>query len=210
MNLLALREYVNARYPSSLTVGQIDAHINEGYRDLARLFTPDHTEESTRLLTLENQAIYLLAEPAREIKSVHITLGGRRRLRLVDEEVLVYPRASGLPQRWYHRGVLPTDGGLAAFGLDPVPDALTAGRPITVLFEPSPVNLAVETDVPLYIPEEHHAIIAWEAMSLIAGSQLDYAVAQYWTTRYRDAYNAILTQLGKTAPAQYPEATKGG
>lgn len=45
MTLQELRNYIKSRYATDASDVEIDDHINEVYRDISRIFTPDTTEE---------------------------------------------------------------------------------------------------------------------------------------------------------------------
>lgn len=205
-----MRAYIRSRYASALTDAELDDHINEAYRDVSLLFTPDTLEEDGGLSTVTGQATYTLMKDSRRIREVHLGTGAsRNRLRSVRHEALVYPRASGAPTRWYAFGMKSTGTNVRQqFGLDPVP--ITSGTTLTVMYEPEPAELTTDTSTPLYVPEEFHPIICYGALSLAAGQQQDYNVSQNWQTRFTAAYNELTDKLGRISKSNFPEATKPG
>ena len=215
MTLQELRNYIKSRYATDASDVEIDDHINEVYRDIYRIFTPDTTEEysDAAFVTVSEQPVYELPKSTRSIKQVHITpaAGSRTRLRSMKEDALLYPRLSGTPIRWYPYGFKEAVAGtdvVQKFGLDPIPDTAAADGAIHVLYEPSPDAMADNDDSPTYIPEEMHYLIAWGALAVLAGKQEDYNQAQHWDARYRNAYNEALVKLGKSRHANFPEAAR--
>lgn len=214
MTLQELRNYIKVRYATDASDVEIDDHINEIYRDITRIFTPDTTEEYSKdtFLTVDKQAVYELPFSTRAIKQVHLESGtGKVRLRSIKEEALLYPRLEGVPTRWYPYGFKEATGGndvVQKFGLDPVPGATAAGKAISVLYEPAPSAMSGNDDSPTYVPEEMHYLIAWGALAVLAGKQEDYNQAQHWDARYRNAYNEHLIKLGKSRHANFPEAAR--
>lgn len=210
MDLQTMRAYIRSRYASALTDVELDDHINEAYRDLSLLFTPDTVEDDATLLTVVGQATYTLTKDSRRIREVHLGTGASRiRLRSVRHEAIVYPRASGVPTRWYAFGMKSQGTNVRQqFGLDPVP--ATAGTTLSVMYEPEPGEFLTDTSTPLYVPEEFHAIICYGALSLAAGQQQDYNVSQHWQSRFTAAYNDLTDKLGRIAKSNFPEATKPG
>lgn len=199
MDLVTLRTYITARYATPLASVEIDQHINEAYQDLSRIFTPDSSgEESVNTVTGGDQ--YYVA--CRTIKEIRTAITGSR-LRETSYAAVLHPRRSGTPARWYPIGESLGGGSdvMIVFGLDPLPDVSDS---VYVRFEPVPRELIVDADVPDYIPEEYHHLIAWGALATIAGHAEDYSVAQYWDTQYRSAYNGILIKLGRTAATHFP------
>lgn len=200
MNLSDLRIYITARYATPLTGTEIDQHINEAYKDLSRIFTPDANAEES-IPTASGGFRYYVPD-CRSIKEVRTSAAGER-LREISYAAVLHPRRSGTPTRWFPYGESSSAGTdvLMAFGLDPIPDA---SESVFVRFEPEPVDLSGDSAIPDYIPEEYHHLIAWGALAAIAGHAEDYGVAQYWDTQYRSAYNGILVKLGRTAPTNFP------
>lgn len=205
-----MRAYIRARYASALTDAELDDHINEAYRDVSLLFTPDTLEDDAALLTVIGQATYTMTKDSRRIREVHVGTGASRtRLRSMRHEAIVYPRVNGVPTRWYAFGMKSNGTNVRQqFGLDPVPDA--AGTALTVMYEPEPSVLGTDTSTPLYVPEEFHSIICYGALSLSAGQQQDYNVSQHWQQRFTASYNELTDKLGRISKTNFPEATKPG
>lgn len=86
---------------------------------------------------------------------------------------------------------------------DPIPRGTI---PLLIRYEPMPAGLEADSDVPQYIPEEYHYLIAWGSLALIASlpGQEDWEVAQVWESRYRDGVNNMISALGMNAPDNYP------
>ena len=217
MDLQTMSNYIRTRYATDLGEAEFTAHINEVYRDVSTLFTPDVTEtyEDDSFITVTEQAVYRLPVLSRQIKQVHFETGeGNVRLRTMMEESLIYPRRKGVPIYWYSFGfkdASPASGIKQEFGLDPVPDdsvADSVGKKLIVLYEPVPVALEANDDQPEYVPEELHYLICWGTLAILAGKQEDYNTAQYWEAKYRSAYNEKLMNLGKSRYANFPEATR--
>lgn len=215
MDLQAMSSYIRTRYATDLGEAEFTAHINEVYRDVSTLFTPDVTEtyEEATFITADKQAVYQLPVLSRQIKQVHFeTAEGNIRLRTMLEESLLYPRRTGVPIYWYSFGFKDASPGIKQeFGLDPVPDVAVAdsvGKKLIVLYEPVPVALEANTDQPEYVPEELHYLICWGTLAILAGKQEDYNTAQYWEAKYRSAYNEKLTNLGRSRYANFPEAAR--
>ena len=213
MNLQEMSNYIRTRYPTDLGELEFTAHLNEVYRDVSTLFTPDVTElyEDAGFITVTAQAIYQLPELSRQIKQVHFeTGGGNIRLRTMMEESLIYPRREGVPIYWYPFGFKDATPGIKQeFGLDPVPIAATAdsvGKKLIVLYEPVPEALENNADEPEYVPEEAHHLICWGTLGILAAKQEDYNTAQHWTGRYTNAYNDMLVRMGRSRYANFPEA----
>jgi len=159
VNLQEMTNYIKTRYPTELGEAEFTAHLNEVYRDVSTLFTPDTTEVygDAAFITVDGQAVYQLPELSRAIKQVHLdtVASGIVRLRTMMEESILYPRATGIPVRWYPFGFRDATPGIKQeFGLDPVPDAAVAdsvGRELIVYYEPVPVALEANDDEPEYV-----------------------------------------------------------
>ena len=204
MTFQELLIYIKNRYPSSLSETEVEEHINEVYKDLSRLFTKDVIEEEEKQTNLGEEN-YTLSSPSRRIREVHLDVNERKRLRSMKAEARIFPRKEGTPKRWFPYGVDKGQSNIKQmFGLDPIPDSQYA---IYILYEPLPEGMAEDTDIPSYIPEEHHYLIGWGAMALIAGKEEDYNAAQHWDIRYRSAVNEILVSMG-IYPENVPEASK--
>jgi len=211
MNLQEMTNYIKTRYPTELGEHEFSAHINEVYRDVSTLFTPDTTEvyKDGGFGTEQDQAIYQLPVLSRVIKQVHMDNSGVIRLRTMMEESLLYPRQKGTPVRWYPFGFKDAEPGVyQEFGLDPVPDTDAAGKELIVLYEPIPEALEANDDEPEYVPEELHYLICWGTLAILAGNQQDYNTSQYWESKYRAAYNEKLVNLGRSRHANFPEASR--
>lgn len=218
MNLQEMTNYIKTRYPTELQEHEFSYHLNEAYRDVATLFTPDVTEThqaSGTFQTSSGEAVYMVPELSRTIKQIHMdsstggTTGPMVRLRSMMEESLMYPRELGVPVRWYPFGFKESTGGgvYQEFGLDPVPDT-DVERDLHVLYEPVPVELVNNADEPEYVPEEYHHLICWKTLAVLAGNQQDYNTAQNWNALYTNAYNEILLRLGRSRHANFPEAAR--
>lgn len=211
MDLQDMTNYIKTRYPTDLGEHEFTQHINEVYRDVTTLFTPDTTEtyQDVSFITVDGQAIYQLPVLSRTIKQVHMDDSGVIRLRTMMEESLLYPRTEGTPVRWYPFGFKDGEPGVyQEFGLDPVPDTDAAGKDLIVLYEPIPVAMEANDDEPEYVPEEMHYLICWGALAILAGKQEDYNNSQYWEAKYRNAFNEKLVNLGRSRHANFPEATR--
>ena len=213
MQFSDIDSYVTGRYISSLDVPGRKAHINEVYFDLTRAFTPDITEiNDDTLSTVEDEDTLTLTWKARQIKKVSLLNDTARvRLRRVSEQALIRDGESGLPRYWSPYGNTQNAGvNYLRFLLNPAPDGI---YPVIVEYEPSPVALSADTDVPAYIPEEYHHLIAWGVIAILASHQEDWNAANAWEARFRGAVNEMLLTLGITAPENYPNLatlTQGG
>ena len=208
MDLEDIRTYIQDRYQSDLADSKLNEHINEAYADVSKIFTPDTTEESDNIPTVASQVLYTMPVGTRSIKQVYLTDGEgvRIRLRSIKAAAVLYPRVEGTPKRWYPYGFINVEGEVKQqFGVDPVPDDVVT---LNVLYEPEATPMEEPDDVPVYVPEELHYLIAWGALALAAGKQEDYNVSQYWEAKYRSAYNDMLTKLGRSSHANFPEAAK--
>lgn len=204
MQFSDIDSYVTDRYPSGMATSDRKAHINEVYLDLTRAFTPDITEiNDDTLSTVEDEDTLTLTWKARQIKKVSLLNDTARvRLRRVSEQALIRDGESGLPRYWSPYGNTQNAGAnYLRFLLNPVPDGT---YPVIVEYEPSPVALTADTDVPAYIPEEYHQLIAWGTIAILASHQEDWSVANAWEARFRGAVNEMLLTLGITAPENYP------
>ncbi len=204
MDLQEMTNYIKTRYPTELMEHEIGFHLNEIYRDVSTLFTPD-TTETTTISTVVSQEIYEMDELSRTIKQI---LYDDVRLRTMMAESLRYPRGiDATPLRWYPFGFREvTAGGVyQVFGLDPVPDAIET---MTIYYEPIPEMLIASDDEPEYIPDEMHYLVCWGTLAILAGNQQDYNTSQYWEAKYRAAYNEKLVQLGRSRYANFPEAAR--
>lgn len=187
MQLLEIKTYISERFISILEAEGILQHINEIYLDITRPFTLDITKEA-EIETVAEEKVITLALDSRNIKYI-------RGLRHVDRRAIVYPQGAGKPKRW---NVLESNTKVL---LDPIPDDVYL---YTVEYEPLPVKLALDADIPLYIPSEYHHLIAWGTIAILASIQEDFKASDTWEARYRDGINNMLTHLGISAPENYP------
>lgn len=204
MQFSDIDSYVTSRYVSSLEAADRKAHINEVYLDLTRAFTPDIIEvNDDSLSTVENEDSITLTWKARQIKRIFLLDDAARiRLRRISEQALTRGGDSALPKYWAPYGNTQSAGSnYLRFLVNPVPDGI---YPVIVEYEPSPVALTAGTDVPAYIPEEYHHLIAWGTIAILASHQEDWNVANAWEARFRGAVNEMLLTLGITAPENYP------
>ena len=207
MQFSDIDSYVTSRYVSSLEAADRKAHINEVYLDLTRAFTPDIIEvNDDSLSTVENEDSITLTWKARQTKRVFLLDDAvRLRLRRVSEQALTRGGESALPRYWAPYGNTQNAGSnYLRFLVNPVPDGI---YPVIVEYEPVPVALSGDADVPAYIPEEYHHLIAWGVIAILASMQEDWNVAQAWEARFRGAVNEMLTTLGIVAPENYPNLT---
>ena len=203
MNFQELDSYITSRYTSSLAILDRKAHINEVYLDLSRVFTPDITEENATLSTVVAQNIVTMTFATRQIKHIHTsTVGVRTPLRRIMQEAIVYPVTSGKPTRWAPFGNTQVTGAnRARVLLNPTPNAIFG---LVVAYEPVPAALSLDADVPKYIPEDYHKLIAWGSIAILASNQEDWDVGQMWETRYRSGVNEMIATLGLNAPENFP------
>ncbi len=209
-----MTNYIRTRYEPGLGETEMEAHINEVYRDLSTLFTPDMTEEypagGETFETAFETAVYTMPVATRTIKQVHIrdASNDRIRLRSMMPESLLYPRETGFPLRWYAYGYTEgtASGVFQKFGLDPIPAA--PGSPLIVLYEPIPGELYSNDDVPEYVPAELHYLICWGTIAILAGRNEDYNNAQYWESKYRAAFNERMLFMGQNIHLNHPEVSR--
>lgn len=198
MDLYGIQSYIADRYISELATAGMIEHINEVYLDLTRIFTADiiATEE------LETDApLTQLTWKARQIRNIYL---GNRRLKQVAKEALLRD-TQGIPKYWaaYGSGQGAAGGNYLRFILAPGPHELCF---LDIDYEPLPEELSADSDVPKYIPEEYHYLIAWGVIALLTslpGTE-DWNVAQAWEARFRAGVNEMLQVLGLTAPDNYP------
>lgn len=199
MDLQEIRNYVRGRYSTDLTDAELDDHINEAYKDVSNLFTPDSIH-TMALTTTSGQSEYVLPEHSRRIRQIRI---GSQRLRSIRYDSVVFPRLSGSPIRWYPYGWTSVNGDdRQAFGLDPIPTTTAA---ITILVEPQPNRLVDDHDSPEEVPDEFQYLICWMTISLAAGQAQDYNVAQNWDARYRVEYNEVLAKMAGLGRGNFPD-----
>ena len=210
MTLQEILLYIKSRYDVGATDSEILEHTNEVYRDLTKPFTLDVIEEDTSLATATDQAIYTLGEDSRRIREVHIVdgLGDRRRLHSVRPQAILYPRLEGMPRRWYVAGMDSSTDVRQQFGLDPVPTVSEDALDLIVQYEPEPESLVNDTDLPLYIPEELHYLIAWGTISILAGREENYNVSQHWQARYTNHFNEVLMTHSRAGKLNFPESAR--
>ena len=204
MQFSDIDSYVTGRYTSSLDATDRKVHINEVYLDLTRAFTPDITEiNDDTLSTTEDEDTLTLTWKARQVKRVFLLNDAARvRLRRVSEQALIRGGDGGLPRYWTPYGNTQSAGAnYLRFLVNPAPDGV---YPVIVEYEPVPVALSADTDIPAYIPEEYHYLIAWGVIAILASHQEDWNVANAWEARFRGAVNEMLATLGITAPENYP------
>lgn len=209
LDLQELLLYVTDRYPSSLSETSIEGHVNEVYRDLSQLFTPENIVVESGLSAPAFQEEITVPVGARSIRRVYLGTGANRSpLRSISRAALNYPRADGTPRRWFYAGTVVSGTNVRfQIGLDPLQDG---GQTLTVEYEPEPEVMSADTDVPVMVPTEHHHLIAWGAIALVAGQQQDYTVAQNWEVRYRAAFNEIGARLGRSGIESRLRAQGGG
>jgi len=149
----------------------------------------------------------------------------RKRLKMVNKNAITHPQQRGAgynaetekffkrvgtdnillkTKRWAFNRMVQSGGkNRIEVIFDPVP---RGSIPLYIRYEPIPELLADNTDVPQYIPEEYHYLIAWGAIALLAsqpGTE-DWNVAQAWEARFRAGVNEMLQILGLTSPDNYP------
>ena len=203
MQFSEIDNYITSRYTSSLSTADRKAHINEVYLDLSRVFTPDITEESAALSTVVAQNVVTMTFATRQIKHIHTSAAGvRTPLRRIMQEAIVYPVTSGKPTRWAPFGNTQVVGAnRAQVLLNPTPNAIIN---LVIAYEPVPANLSLDADVPKYIPEGYHHLIAWGSIAILASNQEDWDVAQMWEARFRSGVNEMIATLGLNAPENFP------
>lgn len=177
LDLGDIDRYVTKRLAFSVTPQERMKHINEVYLDLTRFFTIDHTEKITVT------AAEFVTVPARKVEFI-ICEG--ERLRKVHKQSFLYPLAAGKPKYW-------AEWGNNEIVFAPIPDA---EYDLEIYIEPEPEALATNDAVVKYIPEEYQYLVAWGALAVLAATQEDWSLAQYWETKYRDGVNEMLRYLG--------------
>jgi len=210
MDLNKLVGYVKTRYKADLTDPQIIEHLNEKYLELSEPFTADVRAEDDSLSTVEGQTEYTLGADSRRIIEIHIVSDDeRRRLRRMDPVAVLYPRETGLPRRWYSLGMNGEEGTTRQqFGLDPIPDLANDDLQLYVIYEPEPVKLDDDGDIPKFVPDEKHHVIAWGAMATLAAQQEDYGVAQTWDGHYSRAFNEIMVKHAGLSRDNFPDSAR--
>ena len=205
MQFSAIDSYVTGRYTSSLATADRKKHINEVYLDLSRVFTADITEENATISTVSAQNVVTMTFGTRQIKRIYTSAAGvRTPLRRIREEAIVYPVTSGTPTRWAPFGNTQVTGvNRAQVILNPTPNAILS---LVIAYEPVPAELSADADVPRYIPEEYHNLIAWGSIAILAslpGTE-DWNVGQMWEARFRNGVNEMIATLGLNAPENFP------
>lgn len=200
MTLAELYNYAIDRFALSLTEVQIKEHLNEVYKDLTRIFTPDFITTDNTLSVAAGARTVNLTFPCRKVQYVKSRSGTTYTLlREVKKEALLLPHVTaGTPIRWGIDGVL-TSGYLRLF-VDPAAAAETG---LSIDYEPAPATLA-DGDAPLYIPAEYHHLIALGGLALCLAAQEDWQNAQYWDGRFRDEVNTMIINLGLVASDNFP------
>ena len=205
MTFAQLYAYITERFALSLTEAQIKEHINEVYKDLTRLFTPDYIETNNTLSVAAHARTVDLTFAVRKVQYVKTRSGTTYRLlREIRKDALLLPYAAeGTPVRWGLDGVL-TTGYLRLF-VDPAADAEIG---LSIDYEPVPAALALDADTPQYIPAEYHFLIALGALAEGLAFQEDWENAKYWEGRYRDEVNTMIINLALNAPDNFPNLSK--
>ena len=205
MTYLELYTYVTGRFSLSLSAAQIKEHINEVYKDLTRIFTPDYIETNNTISVLITARTVDLTFAARKVWAVKRRSGTTYTpMREIRKDALLLPYvAAGVPARWGIDGQAAT-GYLRLF-VDP---SALAATDISVDYEPVPATMTADGDIPKYIPVEYHHLIALGALAIGLAAQEDWQNAQYWEGRFRDEVNSMIVTLSLNAPDNFPNISK--